>query len=50
MSDPVIGATFCCVVPFLYGAGAFALGLWWERNGGLPWRIVRRKRDDDLFE
>jgi hypothetical protein len=41
---PYIGAVGCCVIPLLWTAAIFALGVWYERNGGLPWEIRRRER------
>jgi hypothetical protein len=26
----------------------FAFGVYYERNGGLPWRIVRRTREERI--
>jgi len=50
MSEPLLGATFCCLLPMIYGVSMFALGYWYKKHNGLPWQIVRRDTDDDDLE
>jgi hypothetical protein len=46
-NSPLIGVGVCCIVPMIWTVGMFALGVWYERNGGLPWELRRRERLHD---
>lgn len=46
--SPYLGLTFCCVIPTLWTVAMFAFGIYYERNGGLPWRVVRRTREERI--
>jgi hypothetical protein len=42
----LIGATLCCLVPFLLMTVSFYLGVRYGREGGLPIEVRLRRRDD----
>jgi hypothetical protein len=44
----LIGVTFCCLIPMIWTALVFAFGLYYERNGGLPWELRRRRPPDEI--